>query len=287
MLALDTEVSPIKPLVHNRIEVPGGRIVFTASCFEGRDWSLAPLQKKEDAAVNREFAAKVGGALSGLGARRAYAPNPTQFNGKVISPANLRNIIPLPGPVFLCRNQACPADSTSLNVAGDAGLFSAGGCGMLVIVQGQNLLFGHAGRESLLDRQRIKTNNKERSRDKDLVDNMLDVLGARSETLKSIYAWPLYFIKPQHFGHRFDDPDLKHAAYNQGAILSLPREFGSEYGWKSAEAIHIDLPRIARTQLINRGVPKSNIFLDHAYLADELPTTRNGGGRYLTVVVRQ
>lgn len=274
----------IPPLVRFPFTVPWSKTRFTVACFEGTDWSLGPLQEPEDVAKNRALATRINDALHGLGATIAYAPNPTAFNGEVISPVDLDRNLKL-GEVHMRRNRSWPADSTFLIYPGNAGVFSAGGCGVIVIGYRNDLLFGHAGRESLLDRHYVETEGAARSRPADLIDNMLDALGIDSDTAQEVWAWPLFFIKPEDFVHRFDDPDPRHAPYNQAAARFLPKTY-AEYGWVDKDAVYIDLPNIAACQLMKRGVPRGNINLDHAYLADELPTTRKGGGRYLVAVVR-
>jgi hypothetical protein len=279
----------IPPLVNNKIEVPGTNIVFSAACFGGqsdKDWSLGPLQKPSDVAKNPELSRRVNDALWSIGVETAYAPNPTAFNGKVILPPNLHERLKL-GEVWIYRNKAEPADATFLHYPRTAGVFSAGGCGMLVIAYKDKLLFGHAGRESLTDRKRVMTEGKEEGRRKDLVDNMLNELqrsfGFRG--MEHVHAWPLYFIKPEDFAHRFDDPLPEHQPYNRAAANYLPTRY-REFGWVDQFGINIDLPKVAKSQLMEHGVPEENIHLEHCYLSDELPHTRNGGGRYLVAVVR-
>jgi hypothetical protein len=131
----------------------------------------------------------------------------------------------------------------------------------------------------------VESGGKERSRPKDLVDNMLDALKLAPGEEKKVHAWPFYFIKPKDFAHRFEDPILTHRPYNRAAAELFPKEF-DEFGTVDSVGINIDLPRIVKSQLIRRGVPEENIHLEHAYLSDELPTTRNGGGRYLVTTVR-
>ena len=288
LTAADQSVSAIPPLVENKFTTREG-ITFTAACFEGKEWSLAPLQKAEDAGIHAAFALKLGTALSGLGAKRVYSPNPTKFNGEIIQPEILERTILLPGlhwTVHLYRNQGVPADGTFLVKAGDAGIFSAGGCGKIIAAYGKKLLMAHAGRECLIDRREVLTLGKERSRSQDLVENMFDALEVPASRLHLVQVWPLYFIKPENFVHRFDDPDPDHAEYNRCTGKHFPLVFGSHFGTQDGSGVCIDLPRIARFQFMQRGVLSENIHMEHAYLADELPTTRNGGGRYLVATVR-
>ncbi len=282
----DAEVlpPPIKPLVHNWFRTADRSVVFSAACFEGNNWSLKPLQESGDEKKHPELAARLNNALYGIGATTALAPYPAEANGKVVHPPELYKHIKL-GPVYLYRNKERPADATFLPYYKWAGIFSAGGCGVVVISYKNQLMFGHAGRESLLDRTRVKTEGREHGRSKDLIDNMLDALKIKAGEEHLVYAWPLYFIKPEHFAHRFDDPDPDHAVYNRAAAQYLPKEF-AEFGSVDTKGINIDLSLIAKSQLLRRGVPEENVFLSHSYLDDALPTTRRGGGRYLVAVVR-
>ena len=164
----------VKPLVRNRFVAPSGEVVFTAACFEGDNWSLGPLQWPEDVEKNPELSGRLAEALLGIRANTAFAPNPTAFNGKVIDPPSLNRMLKLRnGSVYLHRNQDHPGDATFLRYPRTAGIFSAGGCGVVVLIYKSNLLFGHAGRESLLDRRRVETEGVEEGRRRDLIDHEL------------------------------------------------------------------------------------------------------------------
>jgi hypothetical protein len=279
----------ITPLVRNDLSVPGTDMTFTAACFEGTDWSLGPLQRAEDAEDHPHLVHKIRSAMRHLGADRGFAPtpNPTEFNGEVILPERLERVINLGHKVLLFRNREVPADGTFLRSPRDAGVFSAGGCGMVIVAGGDLLLFAHAGRESLLDRTEIRTAGQERSRRRDLMSNLVETMQQRGVPSEKLFVWLMYFIKPDDFVHSTKDPNEAHAAYNCGALRYLPEQYGEAAGRVDAESIRIDLPRIARMQCLYLGVPARNISLDHAYLADELPHTRKpGGGRYLAAAVR-
>jgi hypothetical protein len=279
------EIPPvaIKPLLCNKIET--GAVTLTAACFEGKEWSLGPLQRPEDVSKSPQLSMQVGAALWGLGVKRAYAPNPTEFNGIIVNPKMLGRYISLPYGVHLLRNQEIPADGTLLRQAGDAGVFSAGGCSVIVATLGNEMLFAHAGRECVLDRTRVLSGGTEKSRwAKSVVDNIVSALTPHHDLRRDLKVWVFYSIKPEDFVHHFDDRNPNHALYNQAAACYLPQEFGEEYGWMDKYALYIDIPRIIRTQFRTLGV--NQVSLEHAYLADELPHTRNGGGRYLVAIVR-
>lgn len=276
----------LTPLVRTDFTVPGSGISFSTACFEGKDWSLAPLQKAEDAQTNQVLAHKVRSAMRHLGADRVFAPSPVMFNGRIVLPERLTNVIPLGHKVFLFRNKEAPADGTFLRSSRDAGIFSAGGCGMIVAAYRDDLIFAHAGRECVLDRVRVESQNKRYSRDREsVVDYILDAfnVGTKDECAQ-VHVWPLYSIKPAEFEHAYDHP--VHGAYNKAAAEYIERRFGRDASVCDDRAVYIDLPRIIARQFVRKGVPEKHINLEHAYLADELPHTRKGGGRYLVAAVR-
>lgn len=276
----------LTPLVRTDFTVPGSGISFTTACFEGKDWSLAPLQKAEDVATHQVLAHKVRSAMRHLGADRVFAPSPVTFNARIVLPEALTRVIPLGHKVFLFRNKEAPADGTFLRSSRDAGIFSAGGCGMIVAAYRDALIFAHAGRECVLDRVRVESHGVARSRDREsVVEYILDAFGVSSKKeCAKVHAWPLYSIKPREFVHEYDHP--VHGAYNRAAAEYIERRFGKDASESDARAVCIDLPRIIARQFVRCGVPEANLHLEHAYLADELPHTRNGGGRYLVAAVR-
>ncbi|MGC9602307.1 MAG: hypothetical protein ABSE76_01010 [Minisyncoccia bacterium] len=270
--------------VTHTIHVPGSRLIFTASCFAGKDWSLSPLQWPNDIAANRPLANKVASALRSIGAVCAFAPNPTEFNAQIIQQGDLDRFLMLGERLYMRRKQDCPADGTNLSMRGHAGIFSAGGCGVIVVSNGYDLVFAHAGRESLLDWRRVKTRGKEEDRHTDVVENVIEAIGGKP---KDLHVWPFFFIKPSDFYHRFDDPDPKHAKYNRAAAEYLPHKYGVYAGKIDEHGIYIDLSNIAYAQAVKCGVLGENIHLDYRHMPEGLPHTRNGGGRYLVAIVRQ
>jgi hypothetical protein len=276
----------IEPLVSATSEV-AGQARYTVACFEGSNWSLAPLQRAGDEKKAPELAGRVSRALRGVGARFAYAPTPVKFNGKLVRPDTLMKERILLGDIALYRNPDAPADGTWLPSRGCAGVFSAGGCSLIVATLGKEMVFAHAGRDCVLDRTRITARNRQTGRHHESIANSVVAQLAPSSFLRKMLHVAVYYsIRPEDFRHDFDDANPDHVAYNTAAAQMLPREYGEECGIVDSRGIGIDVPRIIRAQFAAQGVPKENISLEHAYLCDELPTTRRGGGRYLAAVVR-
>lgn len=289
MLAATPRTHPSKtimPLVRNHHAVPTSSIRFSSACFAGPDWSLAQLRKPADAAKNKVFATNVAAALKCVGAIQAYAPNPTKFNGEIVKQADLNVLIKLPNNITVHRQTDKPADGAPLARAGDAGMFSAGGCAMLVMASPEHIVFAHAGRDCVLDRARVLSEgNCHGRKHQSIVDTIIRYLRKHDALAKDIHVWPMYSIKPAEFVHTFDHE--RHAAYNQAAGRYIPAKYGDTCCAVTRDAIEIDVPNIIQSQCLGYGIPEKQIYLDHAYLADELPHTRkDAGGRYLVTVVR-
>jgi len=286
---MDAKINTQKPVaatVRNELEAPHGTIRFTAACFAGpgKDWSLAPLQEPGDVRKNPVLAGKLREALISLVADHLYAPSPVKSNGEIIEPTMLNRPFVLGNGILLFRNPKMPADGTFLRGAGDAGIFSAGGCGVVVATLGDRLIFAHAGRESLIDRERVIGGQGRRH--ESVVDSIVEAFRDTDSRvdLRKLHVWMLYSIRPEDFLHRFDDSS--HRKYNRLVGSDLEdRRLGAGVRQK-IEGVEIDLPLVAKAQFVAHGTPERNIHLEHAYLADELPTTRRGGGRYLVAIVR-
>ncbi len=286
---MNAVLEKVKPLVTNDFEAPGLR--FSASCFGGINWSLARLQTNNDVYQHQEFADQLRSAITSAGARMAFAPTPTAFNGKVGLPRELTNTISLGNGVYVRRNNKALMDGTFLSHKHEAGIFSAGGCGVIVATYRHLLVFAHAGRDCLLDRLWVKTEGAERTPDRahiSVVDSIIEALGVTPEKMHEVHVWPLYFIRPEEFSHRANDIQKDHGEYNRAAIRFLPTQYGKECGDVTSDRIMMDLPRIARKQCLGHGIPCSNIHMEHCYLDNELPHTRKGEGttRYLVAIVR-
>lgn len=281
----------IEPFVSATSAIPG-QPAYTVACFEGSKWSLAPLQRAGDEDKAPELARKINQAAQSLDARLLLAPTPTKFNGELVSPERLKKERLQLGDAWMYRNPDAPADGTWLPGKGCAGVFSAGGCSLIVATRGDEIIFAHAGRDCVLDRTRIRTRNfREGRRHGSVVNSILRRLApscSLHHEVREIRVAVYYSIRPEDFRHDLAAKNPEHAEYNASALKLLPREYGPECGIVDKLGIGIDIPRIIRRQFMAYGVPRENICLEHAYLSDELPTTRrgDGSGRYLVAVVR-
>ncbi len=281
------------------VKVVRSNVSFTAACFGGDDfnWSLAPLQERGDGDKHPEFAGRLSAALRSLGVLHAYAPNPTQFNGQIIWPGDLETGIYLrQDGLMVWRQKDKPADGVFLNRQRDGGILSAGGCSVIVATWREYLLFAHAGRDCLLDRERIKSRGERQSRGNESVVNaiisaFIDLGMTSTRELDHAHAWIFWAIKPENFRHDFETERKEHREYNNGLAEYLPQfmRWDDQVASIDNRGVSLDTARLARAQFLKNGVPSENVHLEYAYLPDHLPHTRKGDGkgRYLVAIARQ
>jgi len=265
---------------------------FTFACFgkhykgqQAANWSFAPLQKAEDAAQNAELCARLSEVFEALNVRVVLAPSPADSNGLFVSKALLSQEIPLTPHISLLRNGAYSADAAKLN-PGEAGAFSAGGCPLIVAKSRNNFLFAHAGRNSLIDRERImRSSDRPLRLQESVVDTVMLHLRAPADEVR---VWVYGALHPDRYLHPLSGP---YAAFNQSLRAYAPRRWGEEAASSMQEAdgaLRLDLPRLIRAQFARHGV--SQVNLQHAYLDNEdevwLDGTK-GRPRNLFVVARR
>lgn len=266
---------------HDPKDTPSGSgdVGFTITCASGAktNWSLALLENPGDENKHTTLAENLAGVIKQQGGTRAFAPRPSDFNGKIIPPNTLhRRIIRLPFGVSLFCNPDEPADGTFLHKAGDTGIISAGGCPLIVATFQDNLIFAHAGRNSLLDMTFIRSNGNQRSRPREsVVDDIMKAFGTTPETSHEVRAWVFFSIRPEYFSHPYGD--ARHGSANQALARFLDERGHSENAfWVEGRALHLDLPELIKEQFKRYGVPEGNVKIDHglAYLPEGFAHTR-------------
>ncbi|HVY72551.1 MAG TPA: hypothetical protein VG984_00640 [Candidatus Paceibacterota bacterium] len=291
---MDSLVRPNPLMVRHELGNKSGNIRFTASIFGSKDenLSLAGLYGPQDVLKRRGFCDALKYELTGLGARRVFAPTPVDPEGKfkaiLIPPHELTTKIPLGHGLNLWRNRAKPADGTLLQQVGDTGIISAGGCPTIVATYRDKCIFAHAGRDCLIDRKWIDSRFTQRGRQHgSVVDSIIQTLKT-SEPFEAddVEVWVFWAIKPENFYDNLDDP--KWGKRNRETFNYVQGRFGKAAYEQDGRLIGYDLPVMIGALFAQHGV--LNIYDDHAYLPDEFPTTRTKGQermRYLSAFVRQ
>ncbi len=124
---------------HTDIEPPHGRQLSLADFYDQN----APVRNPGLTRVLMEF-------LERNEVRRAFAPR-LRFTRAVVEASDMDICIMLPNGIPLWRTSE-PRDATNLPEPGDACIGSYAGCAALAMVCGSEMVAGHGGRESLIDR---------------------------------------------------------------------------------------------------------------------------------------
>ena len=273
-------------LAHTHLRFELGPNKFAATLFGnkgGYNWSVGGLTRGDP-----EYHERLGRVGCDLQLSNIFVTNATEFNTLILHPRDFTVQHPLGGDRCCRRPSGKPAEGMSLGV-GDAGLQSPAGC--LTIVMGRHNSFDsrviepvktHAGRWSL-----IRPRGSHRKHESvcyaalETLDALRDRREAKDVRVKILWGLP---------GDKFPHPlkDSPHADTNRWLAYYVDKN-----GWAAGMSIQkdnlfLDLAHIAKSQLMQRGVPAHQIDLTHAYLPREgaYLDGREGQPRNLVVVKR-
>ncbi len=127
-------------------------------------WSLDRLKIEGDQATDADFISLFLGVLSYLnpaGSGKVYAPNTSLPTARVSHPEKFSRKIVVGARTVIHTNPDYPTEGTWPE-PDEFVVYPTGGCPILVFEGGGQLCVAHAGRDSLVDRERIKTGKKSR-----------------------------------------------------------------------------------------------------------------------------
>lgn len=227
--------------------------------FRGIDASKDPLSTHED----------VFSALASIPARCDYfAPSPVKMNAGVVSALNLFN-----GRVIVQKRRFPPygefklyrgafADGlTGLNMW-NGYVMSAADCALVVVKCGDLIIASHAGRNSVIDMNRMK-GDPPRTFESVVESIYRWCVAEKSCPKKNVHVWIGFSVSPgPHFAHKKSSTVHPH---NRTMVDYVTRKYGKacfaddgqhgELGW-------LDLKELIRRQFVHHGIPEENIVLD-------------------------
>lgn len=280
---LDSRRGVTFPLVTTR-----GGLQFQVSILKGpsgRDMSLRNLYQPGD---EPELVEDLWDMLKPMNPERLLGNTPA-FNAKFTPAERLTTRIPISrdGMLALWRNKNEPADVGSLPFVGDVSITSAAGCTEVVAAYRQTLLRAHAGRDCALDRKRVKKGRRPPRRHESIANTIMHEfarLHPGSFDPSEVGVWMYASIPPEQFFHLFNDEH--YGKWNKAAAAYIKR-YGSDGGYENKDGVYLNVPGILRQQFMNLRVGWDRISLDHAYLPDDFPTTRNQlNGKYIVATKR-
>ncbi len=255
---------------------------FSVACFGKTffgdtdiDWTLPPKGQRE--------CEHITSVLHALGPRLTYALNTSPSNAMRVPRSMLTNAIPLSERhIRLVGNKDQPGDVVTLDPS-EAAVFNPAGCPIGIVSNGKVLLSTHMGRRSLLDYARVTNKGTYRLNE--------SVVGASIRALRDnpqrIHVWLYGSIVPEELLYSLSDNPWAEVNHQ---ILDYVRQqgWGAECLSEKEDGFYLDLPKLARAQFLEYGVPAQNIHTDQGYLHG--PTVWGDGAagkpRNLFVAVR-
>lgn len=211
------------------------------------NWSLKPIQTRDDATRHHALANGLRAAISSMGARRAYAPNVAMASATIISADELKKRILL-GNIELYRDKEVPADGVSLR-PGDAFVMSTAGCPIIIATAGEHVIVAHAGRDSLIERNAVL--GKPSRQHMSIVYAVIEEFLKRGESLNRIAMCMLFSIPTELFDHHPRHPE--HGAYNR-ALVTMVDTLWHGSTVRKDENVFLDMESVFVNQAREMGV---------------------------------
>lgn len=251
---LDPASAPALQLERIDTDIEGAHVVFTAGLYAGgHDWSLRPFKQLGDEINDPERAARIASVCASHSIRNWYAPVPTDFNARVVSPDGLMARIFVARTACLYRGLL--ADGVVLP-QGSGFMLSVGGCPIVAATDGETFIAAHAGLRSLI------------RYDDPLHCSVVENVARRFKDPSRVHLWTFFSIRQARYEHSLTNPKYAEAS---AKIINDLRDSG--YGACFDGNGFIDLPLLIRMQAIEEGMICEGA--GNAYLADSAYDTRS------------
>ncbi|MBP9782389.1 MAG: laccase domain-containing protein [Candidatus Pacebacteria bacterium] len=204
-------------------------------------------------------------ALAGIGCNSDFfAPSPIEMNAEVVNSTAMW----AHWQVFLddlARRKlyrGAKGDGFSFINEWNSYAVSAADCALVVVKNGDHIIAAHAGRNSVIDMERMKGNKPRKN--ESVVHAIRNVIERAGGVIRDTQVWVGFSISPgPHFAHAISDEKNPH---NRQMVDYISREYGSvcfdkqdgqdgALGW-------LDNKELIRQQFLNLGVRGENIELD-------------------------
>lgn len=214
------------------------------------NWSLKPIQTRDDTTQHHALANGIRAAISSMGARRAYAPNVAMASATIISADDLKERILL-GNIELYRDKKVSADGVFLR-PGEAFVMSAAGCPLIIATSGEHVIVAHAGRDSLIERDAVL--GKPFRQHVSIVYAIIEEFLKKDEPLNGIAMCMLFSIPTELFDHHPRHPE--HGAYNRALITMVDTLWHGSTVRKN-ENVFLDMESIFVNQAREKGIRRA------------------------------
>lgn len=185
-----------------------------------------------------------------MGIKTLYAPVPSEFNARIVTPEELTEKRYEYNGVSIMRG--CNADGVVIP-PGDGFYLASADCPTIIAVDPKSglTIAAHAGRDCLMDRGRIATGKRSRPHES-VVDAMIDRFKASGSDLARLKVYVTCGVWPEWFGHDMLDP--VHGPDNLAMCRDIVAKWGATCLHGDITAGKISLQAIIVSQFAAHGV---------------------------------
>ncbi|GEM_PF-2485050 len=236
-------------------------------------WSLAGLQTAQDVPRAQKLSRALGEVFEALDIKNAYAPQVSQNSAYILTKGTLRRARIDLGGRYLWRNPELRSDGIFLD-AGDAFIMSAAGCPAIIATAKSYMVVAHAGRDSLIDRQKILRGKRSRWYDS-VVDAIVDNFRMKGVGAEEIILHTGFAIPSKYFWHDFDH--IQWGFFNRKLLRFFRKQWPRAVGRYDERGFTIDLSGLIKDQAVSAGIKEKNVITgDSLERYPELAHTRDG-----------
>ncbi|MCK6462984.1 MAG: laccase domain-containing protein [Candidatus Pacebacteria bacterium] len=191
------------------------------------------------------------------GVTNIFAPSCEKFNAEVVWEKSFRQKIRFRGGLTIRKGVF--ADGVVLENRQDAFFVPSADCPTVVATGKYIVIAAHAGRDCLLDKQKIHTGKRSR-RNGSVVDAIMEKYIMAGEFIKDLRVFITCGIKAENFRHPINHP--QYGKKNEVLINHLLTEYGEDCLKGNPEEGKISLDGLIKTQFLRHGVPPENLLAD-------------------------
>lgn len=217
----------------------------------GRPYDFSPRGNIEIITETLKFYASKNGVTS------IFAPSCEKFNAEVVYEKKFPNKTRLRGGLII--HKGAFADGVVLENKQEAFFIPSADCPTIIATGKYIAIAAHAGRDCLLDKQKIHIGKRSR-RNESVVDYIMEKYLMAGEFIKDLRVLITCGIKAENFPHHFDHP--RYGEKNKILIKYLLEKYGEDCLRGNTEEGKISLDNLIKKQFILHGVPPENIATD-------------------------
>lgn len=191
------------------------------------------------------------------GVKKIFAPSCKKFNAEIVWEKSFRHKIRIRGGLTIRKGVF--ADGVVLENKQEAFFIPSADCPTVIAAGKYVVIAAHAGRDCLLDKQKIHTGKRSR-RNEGVVDAIMEKYLMAGEFIKDLHVFITCGIKSENFPHPINHP--RYGKKNKILIKHLLEKYGNGCLKGKPEEGLISLDDLIKKQFVLHDVPPENITAD-------------------------